>query len=124
MKNITKFFENINKFYLFNILMISLLIMTIMLKFMVQFKVESIQEYLKTGRNQISSYHDEIAMLDVQWTYLTRPSRVRNLANQFLTNIGYSQAEQIKNEEKMQKIYALNYEKKLLEEQKYIASNF
>ncbi len=105
--------SNVNKFYLFNFTIITVFIAVVTSNFIVQFKVESLQENIRGFELQISDYKKQINNLEIEWTYLTRPSRVRALADEYLQDTGYSLASQIKSGEEMSQVFAKNYEKSL-----------
>ena len=79
--------------------------------FVVQFKVESLQDEITHAENEIASYQDQIQFLEVEWVYLTRPERLRTLATNYLQNNGYALASQIKNVDDLEKYYLATYEK-------------
>ena len=99
------------KFYLTNSVLISGIILSIILMFVVQFKVESLQDEIANAENEIASYQDQIQFLEVEWVYLTRPERLRTLAANYLQNNGYALASQIKNVDDLEKYYLATYEK-------------
>ena len=99
------------KFYLTNSALISGIILSIILMFVVQFKVESLQDEIAKAENEIASYQDQIQFLEVEWVYLTRPERLRTLATNYLQNNGYALASQIKNVDDLEKYYLATYEK-------------
>ena len=99
------------KFYLTNSALISGIILSIILMFVVQFKVESLQDEIAKAENEIASYQDQIQFLEVEWVYLTRPERLRTLATNYLQNNGYALASQIKNVDDLEKCYLATYEK-------------
>jgi len=106
-----KFWQSIDKFYLANVSIFAAIAMSILLMFVVQFRVESLQDEIAKTENEISAYEDEIQLLEVEWVYLTRPERLRILASRYLQNNGYALASQIKDEEKLEKYYSANYQK-------------
>ncbi len=110
IKKFKKFIKNSDAVQLINFSLISSLIFVIMLNFVVQFKVESMQDDIENMRVEISSYKDQMALLDVQWAYLTRPARIRELSQKYLNNNGYSLASQIKTSDDLEKYYVANYE--------------
>ena len=110
IKKFKKFIKNSDAIQLINFSLIFSLIFVIMLNFAVQFKVESMQDDIENMRVEISSYKDQIGLLDVQWAYLTRPARIRELSQKYLNNNGYSLASQIKTSDDMEKFYIANYE--------------
>ena len=79
--------------------------------FIVQFRVESLQEEMGKTNDNIASYEDEIQLLEVEWVYLTRPERIRNLATRYLKDNGYILASQIKDSKKLENYYLVNYKK-------------
>jgi hypothetical protein len=102
---------NNQKFYLTNSALISGIIISIILMFAVQFKVESLQDEITNAENEIASYQDQIQFLEVEWVYLTRPERLRTLAANYLQDNGYALASQIKNVDDLEKYYLATYEK-------------
>ena len=110
IKKFKKFIKNSDAVQLINFSLISSLIFVIMLNFVVQFKVESMQDDIENMRVEISSYKDQMALLDVQWAYLTRPARIRELSQKYLNNNGYSLASQIKTSDDLERYYVANYE--------------
>lgn len=101
----------VNKFYLANFSLVFAVILTICATFFVQFKVEAAHDKIAEIKNQISAAHDDIQLLEVQWVYLTRPGRLRDLSAKYLKDNGYALASQIKDQEKLEDFYYANYEK-------------
>jgi len=79
--------------------------------FMVQFKVEDLQDEIAKTETDIVAFQDKIQLLEVEWVYLTRPERLRTLAAQYLQDNGYALASQIKDVDKLEKYYLVNYQK-------------
>lgn len=100
----------LNKFYIFNFSLVLAFFLAVFLSFAVQFKVESLQDKIVKGEIEISAFDEQIKMLEVEWSYLTRPSRLRDLAQEYLDG-GYSVASQVKAEGEMMEFYLANYEK-------------
>lgn len=61
--------------------------------------------------SEIVAYEDEIQLLEVEWVYLTRPERLRTLASRYLQDNGYALASQIKDVDKLEQYYLVNYQK-------------
>jgi cell division protein FtsL len=101
----------VNKFYLANGLLMSAIFLSIIFMFVVQFKVESLQDEIVKTETDIVAYQDKIQLLEVEWVYLTRPERLRTLASAYLQNNGYALASQIKDVDKLEKYYLVNYQK-------------
>lgn len=101
----------INNFYLANTALISAIFLSIVLMFVVQFKVEMLQDEIAKTDTDIVSYRDKIQLLEVEWVYLTRPERLRTLAAHYLQNNGYALASQIKDVDKLEKYYLVHYQK-------------
>ncbi|MDX2083374.1 MAG: hypothetical protein SFV53_05270 [Rickettsiales bacterium] len=101
----------INKFYLINITLIVAIFLSIVLMFLVQFKVEMLQDKIIKTESDIALYQDKIQLLEVQWVYLTRPERLRKLAAYYLQDNGYALASQIKDVDSLEKYYLVNYQK-------------
>lgn len=106
-----EFWQSLNKFYFANCALVASVVLSILLMFVVQFKVEALQDGVVKTENEIAAYEDEIQLLEVEWVYLTRPERLRILASRYLENNGYALASQIKDEEKLEKYYFANYQK-------------
>lgn len=69
------------------------------------------QDEIAKTESEIAVYEDEIQLLEVEWTYLTRPSRLRVLAAQYLQDNTYAFANQIKEVEQLEKYYLVSYKK-------------
>ncbi len=65
--------------------------------FFVQFKVDKLKSNLANVNSKIYLYEERIQLLEVEWTYLTRPERIRNLANLYLKNNQNLMVQQVKN---------------------------
>ena len=115
-----EFWQSLNKFYFANLLLVASVIFSIIFTFLVQFRVESLQDDMVKTENEIIFYEDEIQLLEVEWVYLTRPERLRTLASRYLQDNGYALASQIKDEDKLEQYYLVNYQKA---EEKLLASN-
>ena len=105
-------------YYISNITMALLVIMSICLMFYIQFKVDNIQDIVNEVDNKIVAYEDEIGVLEVEWVYLTRPERLRILSQKYLgNNNDYIASNQVKDVAKLEK-YSLSkleeYENKQL----------
>ena len=111
MKEFKEFYYSLNKFYLANSALTAALILSIFLMFVVQFKVEFLQDEMAKIKNEIAAYEDEIQLLEVEWVYLTRPQRLRTLAAHYLQNNSYTLASQIKDSSKLEQYYLTNYQK-------------
>ena len=85
------------------------ILFSIIFMFYVQFKVEKLQDIIAQNRVNISDYEDQIRLLEVEWVYLTRPERLRQISTRFLKNNGYALASQIKGEEEIERFYNANY---------------
>ena len=96
--------QSLNKFYFANCALVASVVLSILLMFVVQFKVEALQDGVLKTENEIAAYEDEIQLLEVEWVYLTRPERLRILASRYLQNNGYALASQIKDEENISKL--------------------
>jgi len=115
-----EFWQSLNKFYFANLLLVASVIFSIIFTFLVQFRVESLQDEMVKTENEIIFYEDEIQLLEVEWVYLTRPERLRVLASRYLQDNGYALASQIKDADKLEQYYLVNYQKA---EEKLLASN-
>ncbi len=112
--------QSTNKFYFANSLLIAAVFFSIILTFLVQFKVESLQDEIIKTQNEIVVFEDEIQLLEVEWVYLTRPERLRTLASRYLQDNTYALASQIKDQNKLDQYYLVNYKKS---ESEYLALN-
>jgi len=109
MNEIKEFWSLVNKFYFCNFILVTSLLASIVLAFTIQFKTESLQDKISQTQEQISFYRDQISLLEVEWTYQTRPERLRDLSTRYLKDNGYTLASQIKNGETMEKYYFATY---------------
>ena len=100
--------SNLRKFYLTNFFLLFLIISSIYFMFYVQFRVDKMQEKVDLVQAKINEYNDEIKLLDVEWSYLTRPERLRFLSSQYLQNDKIIALDQIKTYDKLQQLYAEN----------------
>jgi len=112
--------QSLNKFYFANCALVASVVLSILLMFVVQFKVEELQEGVVKSESEIAAYEDEIQLLEVEWVYLTRPERLRTLASRYLVDNGYALASQIKDEEMLEKYYFASYQK---DESRQVAEN-
>ncbi len=101
-----------NKIYICHLLTIFSLFATIAIMFIIQFKVESLQDQIEKANNKISGYEDRVELLEVEWVYLTRPDRIRTLASRYLHNNSYTMASQIRVIDELEKYRVANYQKK------------
>ncbi len=108
--------HSINKFYFSNIMLVATIFCSIVIMFTVQFKVEALQDEMSQAESDIVEYEDKIKLLEVEWVYLTRPERLRTLANIYLKDNGYTLASQIKETEKLEKYYLAVYQNSEAEE--------
>ncbi len=111
MQELKEFWQSLNKFYFTNCALVACIVLSIVLTFLVEFKVEALQDDIQKVENEIAVYEDEIQLLEVEWVYLTRPDRLRTLASRYLKDNGYALASQIKDEDKMAKYYLTSYRK-------------
>lgn len=113
MKN---FLKTIDKVYCFNFAIIATLMLTILTTFLVQFKVESLQEIVAKTENEILFYQDKIESLEIEWVYLTRPQRLKELTAKYLISNSHVKTAQVKNFDKLEDYYLANYNKYLSQE--------
>lgn len=111
MQELKQFWESLNKFYFCNCVLTAATVASIVIAFSIQFKVESLQDKMADTQAQIASYKDQISLLEVEWTYLTRPERLRTLASRYLKDNGYTLASQIKDSDSMEKYYLASHER-------------
>lgn len=111
MNEIKEFWQSLNKFYFCNTMLVVSALTSIILAFTIQFKVENLQDKMVETQTQISFYKDQISLLEVEWTYQTRPERLRDLSSRYLKDNGYTLASQIKNNDTMEKYYLASYSK-------------
>ncbi len=110
MNELKLFWNSVNKFYFYNLVIITTVLASIIVAFAVQFKVEAMQDKMTQTQAQIAAYKDQMSLLEVEWTYLTRPERLRSLASRYLKDNGYTLASQIKNSDALEKYYIATYE--------------
>ena len=103
--------SNLKKLYLANLLVFLSIIFSVCFMFFVQFKVDNLKSKINLVQNQINKYEDEIKLLDIEWTYLTRPSRLRSLSEKYITDNKVASFSQIKNFDQMKNIYLANSKK-------------
>ena len=84
------------KYYLVNFALALAVLLSVVLMFFVQFKVDNLQDRLSKSKQEIVALEDEIRVLEVEWVYLTRPQRLKMLVNKYLQNNQYVVASQIK----------------------------
>lgn len=106
-----KVMDKINKFYVCNMLLVAAVICSVVFMFSVQFKVENLQDRIVDAQSDILAYEDQMKILEVEWVYLTRPERLRQLAEVYLKGNDYTLASQIKDVDKLSKYYLVNYRK-------------
>ena len=101
--------SSLNKFYFANFMAVLSILFSIIFMFYVQFKVEKLKHIIAQNRINISDYEDQIRLLEVEWVYLTRPERLRQISTRFLKNNGYALASKIKGEDEIERFYNANY---------------
>ncbi len=111
MNEIKEFWGSLNKFYFCNVSLVVATLASILLAFTMQFKVEALQDQMANTKAQIVAFEDQIGLLEVEWTYLTRPARLRELASRYLKDNGYTLASQIKGSDAMDQYYLASYSK-------------
>ncbi len=107
-----------SKCYLINSCLAFIVLFSIMMMFLIQFKVDNLQDQVGEIDAKISALDDEIRVLEVEWVYLTRPERLRSLSERYLQNNGYIASNQVKDVDNLQKYYTAN-----LRQQENIAMN-
>ena len=108
--------DSINKFHFTNFVIFSSVVFSILLMFFVQFRVENLQDEISKAESEISSYQDQIQLLEVEWVYLTRPARLRALATRYLKDNCYALANQIKNSDKFEQYHLVKYKQDVEED--------
>jgi cell division protein FtsL len=103
--------SNLNKCYLINSGLFLGILLSVYLMFYVQYKVGMLQEKVDQANESIVAYEDEIRILEVEWVYLTRPERLRVLAERYLQKNDYIASDQVKEVAQLEKYYLANLEK-------------
>jgi|GEM_PF-2092212 len=85
----------IYRLHLFHFGLVFTLLFSVCLAFYMQFKFDGLQEQILSSKNQIVEYQDQIRLLEVEWVYLTRPERLRQLTEKFLQDNQYMLASQV-----------------------------
>lgn len=104
-------FSSMRRTQLFNLIAVTSVLAMILVMFAIQFGVENMQDSLGKTESDIASYEDEMRLLEVEWVYLTRPERLRNLASLYLKTTGYTLASQIKKTDQLAGYYLASYRK-------------
>ena len=99
------------RFYLINLSLGLMVILSICTMFFVQFKVDDLQSKIDLVQSEIDDYQNELKILNVEWYYLTRPDRLRYLANQYLTTNRSIAFNQIKDFNNLENYYLANIKK-------------
>lgn len=107
-----------------NLSVVAALSLMIVSTFSVQFKVASMTDVLEASENDIVSYKDEMRLLEIEWVYLTRPERIRELSGLYLENSGYTLASQIKKADQLEGYYLANYKKAVEKEEEVEVVSF
>lgn len=97
--------SNIRNIYLTNFVLFFSVIITISLLFFVQFKVDNVQSRIDLVQDKINDYHSELKLLDVEWHYLTRPSRLRYLSQKYLSKNDSIASNQVKKYDELEDFY-------------------
>jgi hypothetical protein len=108
--------QSINKFHFTNFVIFSSVFLSILIMFFIQFKVENLQDEISKAESEISTYQDQIQLLEVEWVYLTRPERLRTLASRYLKDNGYALASQIKASDKFEQYHLVKYKQEIEED--------
>lgn len=98
---------------IFNFCLIFSFLAIVVANFTVQFKVEELQQNLSETHQKISFYREKMTILDAKFAFLTRPSRVKELAEKFLPGVSFAKLDQVKNEKQMVAFFEENYESEL-----------
>lgn len=103
---------NIRNNYLLNSVAAIILTLSICFTFYVQFKVDMMQNKITAAHSKIAAYEKDLKLLDIEWTYLTRPDRVRKLSKKYLKNNQIINYSQVKNFSDMRQFYLVNLKKR------------
>jgi hypothetical protein len=109
-----KSFNPINRLHLFHCGLFFALLFSVCLAFYMQFKYDNLQEQVAFGKNEIAEYQDQLRLLEIEWVYLTRPERLRQLTEKFLQDNQYMLASQVQEDLQTQSATSTQ----LIEEQK------
>ncbi len=102
---------NIRNNYLLNSVAAIILIFSICFTFYVQFKVDMMQNKLVSAQLEIEYYQKDLKLLNIEWTYLTRPDRIRKLSKQYLKDNQIIRYSQVKDFKDMRQFYLTNLKK-------------
>lgn len=103
--------SNTTRYYLVNCCLSFVVLFSVAIMFFVQFKVDNLKDQVAKVDMQISELDDEIRVLEVEWVYLTRPERLRDLSSRYLQDNGYILAEQVKDDTLMEKYFVAALQK-------------
>jgi hypothetical protein len=87
--------QPIHRLHLFHGCLFFTVVFSVCLAFYMQFKYDNLQEQIAFGKNEIAEYQDQIRLLEIEWVYLTRPERLRQLTEKFLQDNQYMLASQV-----------------------------
>ena len=77
--------------------------------FAMKYKVDHLNKTLITTKKQIENYQDQIRLLEIEWVYLNRPERLRQLASKYLEGNSHITISQIKKD--LPNSFFANYQK-------------
>ena len=106
-----EFWQNFNKVSAANLALLTSVLFSIIFMFFIQFSVEALQNEIAKSESEIASYQDQIQMLEVEWTYVTRPQRLRILSSYYLKDNGYMMASQVKDVKEIEDYHLANQQK-------------
>lgn len=90
-----KIHQSVSKQFFIGLTLLISTLLSVLMMFYIQFSVENLQDQIIATKNQIFDHEDQLRLLEVEWVYLTRPERLRQLSSNYLKNNGYVLVSQV-----------------------------
>lgn len=80
--------------------------------FKIEQEVQALRKELKDTEKMISLEKNDIRILEVEWSYLNQPERLKQLSRKYLSlnNIQYAQLDEIENIDSQDTFISFNFE--------------